>query len=298
MPASQRAAAMLAFAAVARAGGIRAAAGSLGVPRSTASRQIAELEDSLGGRLYRRGRRFALTDLGAAFLGQCTQLEELLRDAERVGAAADREPAGTLRIAASPLVGEELLPEIIAEYLRRHPRMRVDAQLSVDFVDLRRTDVDLAIRTGPLEDASDLIALRLGTSAKSHYAAPEYLERRGTPTAPADLSAHDCIVVGGRAREAWSFPSPSGELRVSVNAALRVDSYRLARAACAAGVGVARLPQFFARPLVDDGALVPLLDRYSPRATVFAVHTSGHPAPPKIRAFLDLLRTTLRAKLS
>jgi DNA-binding transcriptional LysR family regulator len=84
---------------------------------------------------------------------------------------------------------------------------------------------------------------------------------------------------------------------VSVTATLRVDSYRLARAAAAAGVGIARLPQFFARPLVETGALVPLLERSSPRATLYAVHTSGHPAPPKIRTFIELLKEGLRGKL-
>lgn len=286
---------LLVFGAVARAGGIRSAAALLGMPRSSVSRQLARLERALEGRLVTRtSRRFALTALGDALVQQCEQLEELMRTSQKLAVREAREPSGTLRVAASPVVGETFLPEVLSRYLGQHPRVRVDVQLSSDFVDLRR-GVDLAIRTGPIQDSSDLFAVRLGQSVKGHYAARAYLDRHGTPATPPELAAHNCIVVSGGT--SWGFATRDGEQPVTVTGNLQVDSPRLARSACAAGLGIARLPSTYARELVAAKELVPVLERFWPKATLFAVHTAGHPAPPKIKAFIEVLRTSLSKRL-
>jgi DNA-binding transcriptional LysR family regulator len=286
------------FGAVARAGGIRRAAELLGVPRSTVSRQLAALERALGGRLVTRStRRFALTELGAALAEQCARLDDVLDSAERVAARSASEPTGTLRLVTSPVIGEELLPQVIADYLVRFPKVRVEAQLAVGFVDLRRSGIDVAVRTGPLQDASDLYATRLGLSLKGHYASRGYLKARGAPASPAELAAHDCIVVGSRRDARWSFRGRGGESFVEVSQRFVVDSPALARSACAAGAGIARLPSLYAAAQVERGALVPVLEKFWERTVVYAVHASGQPAPPKIRAFIELVREAMARRL-
>ena len=156
---------------------------------------------------------------------------------------------------------------------------------------------DLAVRTGPLQEAGDLFATRLGVSLKGHYASPAYLKERGAPLTPEELTSHDCITVGGPRTTAWAFRSGAAEKHVVVQGSLRVDSYRLARSAAAEGVGIARIPDVFAAPLVRDGLLVPVLEKYWQKTTIFAVHAAGHPAPPKIRAFIDLLRVSMKKSL-
>ena len=290
---------MLTFAAVARAGGVRSGATALGMPRSTVSRQLAALERTLGARLVARStRRFALTEIGERLVEQCARLEDVLKATDEVFAHASKEPTGTLRLAASPIIGEEFLPEVLAQYVRRYPQVAIEVRLSVDFVDLRSAGIDLAVRTGPLQEAGDLFATRLGTSLKGHYASPGYLKARGTPVAPDDLADHDCIAVGGPRVSAWAFRAHGAEKHVVVKGALRVDSYRLARSAAAAGVGIARIPDIFAAPLVAEGELVPVLEKYWQRTVLYAVHAAGHPAPPKIRAFIELLREKMKKTLS
>jgi DNA-binding transcriptional LysR family regulator len=289
---------LVTFGAIARTGGIRRSAELLGVPRSTVSRQLAALERALGGRLVTRStRRFALTELGAALAEQCARLDDVLEGVERVAARSATEPTGTLRLAASPIIGDELLPGVIADYLARFPAVRIEAHIAVGFVDLRRGGIDLAVRTGPLQDASDLFATRLGTSLKGHYASRAYLKARGTPNSPAELAHHDCIVIGGRRDRQWSFRGRSGEVYVDVADRLVADSYALARAACVAGAGIARLPSLYAAPFVETGALVPVLERTWQRMTLYAVHASGQPAPPKIRAFVELARAAMAGRL-
>ncbi len=95
----------------------------------------------------------------------------------------------------------------------------------------------------------------------------------------------------------WTFRTGTAEVEIPVNGRFRTDSYRLARSAAIEGVGLARLPQLFARPEVEAGRLVPVLESDWPRTTLFAVHSAGTPAPPKIRAFIELAKVQMKKLL-
>ncbi len=288
---------MLVFAALSRARGVRGAAALLGVPRSTVSRRLAMLEASVGAPLVTRtNRRFELTELGVAFALRCERLEELMRESEELVSRASAEPSGKLRIDAGPVVGEEVLPEIVGEMVRRYPRLSVEVKMSADYSDLRRGTVDVALRAWPLADASDLYAVRVGTSVTGCYLSPAYAAAHGVPEEPADLTAHECIVVGSATPPRWTFRRGGREERVLVSGRVRVDSFRLGRALAANGAGIIRLARVFAEPLVRTGELVPVLERYWPETPVHVVHTGATPPPPKVRVFIDLARTAV-AKL-
>ncbi len=281
------------FGALARAGGVRGAARSLGLPRSTLSRRLGELEAQVGAPLVvRTARRFALTDLGAALAAQSERLEEVLRDSQMLARNAASEPSGLLRVAVAPVLGEEILAPILAELVRRHPRLSIEARLSVDYVDLRR-GADVALRASALDDASDLFAQRLGTSTSGCYASPRYFASpRTMPKTPSDLAEHECILVGDRAR--WTFRGSGGrDIAVDVTGRLRVDNFRVARDAAALGAGIVRVATVFAEPLVSAAELVPVLERYWVSAPVFAVHAGPNPPAPRVRAFIDAARTAV-----
>jgi DNA-binding transcriptional LysR family regulator len=269
----------------------------LGLPRSTVSRQIAALEKAVGAPLViRTSRRLALTELGYELASCGQKLDALLGEAEQLVSRASRDPSGVLRIAAGPIFGEELLPDVVADYLRRYSRVRVEVELSADYIDIRT--VDLAIRFGPIDSATDLYASRLGDSEVGYYAGPEYLKERGAPSEPAEIQGHDCIVVGGRRVWSWSFARRGREVRVPIVPRLQVDSFRLARAVAIDNGGVARLARFFATEQVARGELVPVLDGYWPSLGIFAVHSSGRTPPLKIRAFVKLLRAAMKTRLA
>jgi DNA-binding transcriptional LysR family regulator len=282
--------ALVVLAAVTREGGVRAGAAKLGLPRSTVSRRLAALERAVGARLVvRTSRRFRVTDLGRALVDQAARIEEVLRSSEQLIRRSATEPAGTLRVAVAPLLGEALLAAVVSDYLARYPRMRVELQVAAEYLDLRRASVDLALRAGPLADATDLFAVRLGTSVTGCYAHPRYLEARGLPRRLSDLADHDCIAVGDTGAS-WTFRERRGDVAVDVPARVRVNDYRIAGALAAAGAGIVRLAKFYAAPRVEAGELVPVLEPRWPRVPVFAVHTSVSPAPIKIRAFMELAR--------
>jgi DNA-binding transcriptional LysR family regulator len=283
---------MLVFAALARAGGVRAAAVGLGMPRSTVSRRLAELEQQAGAALVvRTARRFTLTDAGVALAERCAELEDVLLRSQETARNATAEPSGVLRVAAAPVLGERVLPKLVSTMVERYKKLAVHVSMSVDYVDLRRGGVDVALRAWSLEDANDLYGVRLGTSITGCWVSPAYARARGTPHAPSDLLAHECIVVGNTPRVLWVFQRPGqGEESVAVSGRVRVDSFHLARDLAVRDVGVVRAARILVEPLVRAGELVPILQRYWPRTPIHAVHAGPNPPPIKVRAFIDLAR--------
>lgn len=282
---------MALFAALARHGGIRKAAAELETQPSTVSRRLTALEKRLGVRLATRSsRRFVLTEAGATYYEECRRLVELAQQADaKVGSSA--QPRGLLRIAASPLVGDEVLPPAISVYLRRFPETSVEVQVSPEYVDLVRQGLDLAIRAGPLDDSSELYAQRLGDSMTGIFASPEYLRRHKEPTTLEELQHHDCIRVGSaRGTTSWLFSTPDGDERVAVSGRLAVNSFRMAREAGVRGDGLLRMASFFVAADVEAGRLVPVLSRFWPRITIFVVSSGGRLAPARVRAFTEVLR--------
>jgi DNA-binding transcriptional LysR family regulator len=285
---------MLVFAEIARSGGVRGAAANLGTPRSTVSRRLAQLESEIGAALVvRTSRRFALTALGASFAVECEALERALRSAEALVRTRASEPSGVLRVAVAPVLGEEILPRVIAELLARHPRLSVDARLGVQYVDLRRAAIDVALRAAELDDATDLFAVRLGVSVSGCYASPGYVAARGMPKTPSDLAEHDCVLVGARAKDTWTFRAGGEPLEHPVAGRARVDNFRVARDLAAAGAGIVRVASVFADPLVARGDLVPVLEPHWLSVPVYAVHAGPNPPTPNVRAFIDAARTAV-----
>lgn len=275
--------AMLVFAMLARAGGVRGGARALGMPRSTVSRKLAELEAAVGAPLVvRTARRFALTDLGKQLAARGELLEDVLRDTYQLVRDTSVEPSGTLRVAVAPVLGEEILPAIAAELLARHPRLSIDAQLAAGYSDLRHSGIDVALRAATLEDATDIYAQKLGFSTTGCWVSPGYAASHGTPKTPAELADHSCIVTGPPPIR-WTF---ARDVSVTVTGRLRVDNFRVARDAAARDAGVLRTAVVFARPHAMRGELVPILERWWLRVPIYAVHAGPTPASPGVRAFI------------
>jgi len=278
------------FAALARAGGVRGAGRELGMPRSTVSRKLAELEAAVAMPLVvRTARRFELTGLGHQLAAKSEELEAVLAASRQLVRDAAAEPTGTLRVAVAPVLGEEILAAIVAELVRVHPRLSIDARLSVDYSDLRRDAIDVALRASTIEDATDVFAQKLATSVTGCWVSPAYAARCGVPKTPAELVAHECIVMSAPPVR-WTFARAPA---VTVTGRLRLDNFRVARDVAAAGAGVLRTAAVFAEPLVALGELVPILERWWPSTPIYAVHARAKPAPPHVRVFVAAVRDAI-----
>jgi DNA-binding transcriptional LysR family regulator len=143
-----------------------------------------------------------------------------------------------------------------------------------------------------------LFSVGLGTSVTGCWVSASYARARGLPGRPADLAEHDCILVGSSPQVSWTFEDGARGESVPVTGRARVDSFRLARDLAASGAGVVRTAVMLAAPLVAEGLLVPVLERYWVRTPIHAVHAGANPPPPKLRVLLTLLREAVPRALA
>jgi DNA-binding transcriptional LysR family regulator len=281
--------AMRVFAKVAEQGSFVAAARALSIPTSTVSRRVAELEESLGARLlHRTTRRVRLTDDGALFYERCARLVAEARNAVDELVAKQDRPKGRLRVSTPPLFAQLVLGDVAAAALRRWPELELEIVSSERRVSLVDEGFDIAIRVGALEDSS-LIARRIGDARRIVCASPAYLAEHGEPASPGDCAHHHCIVV--RPGSAWHFVGPDGPVHAPVLGRLALNDILGARRAALAGIGLAYLPAVACTEDLASGRLVAVLGAWTRRAAaaIWGLHATGRLAPPKVRAFLDLL---------
>jgi DNA-binding transcriptional LysR family regulator len=288
---------MAVFAAVARAGSYTGAAAALGTSKSAASKAVARLERRLGTRLlHRTTRSVALTEAGTALEARAARMvEEAGLGAQAVASLASA-PLGTLRVNAPVTFGEMHLAPALPALLRRHPGLRVELVLDDRLVDPVAGGWDVVVRIAPLSD-STLAVRRLAADRRVVVASPAYLARCGTPRAPDELRAHDCLHYTNVSRAAeWRFRGPRGPISVPTAGSVEANHGLVLRAAALAGVGVGIFPEFMVAAELRDGRLVELLSAHAlPRRTaIHALFARARPVPPKVRAFVDHLAACLR----
>ncbi|HEX2572634.1 MAG TPA: LysR family transcriptional regulator [Polyangia bacterium] len=279
------------FVRVAEAGSFTAASATLGLPKSSVSRSVLQLENELGVRLLQRTtRKLALTDAGRAYFERARAALADLEGATAAVAADGTEPRGTVRITAPVDAGTTLLADLVTRFVRQYPRVQVELSLTARRVDLVAEGFDLALRAGRLDD-STLVARRIGTTDVGLYAAPEYLDRRGRPGTIADLAEHDCVLFraqGGRAT--WSLEGPQGEETVEVTGAIMADDLSFVLRAVLAGGGVGLMPIFLCAEPATRGELVRLLPSYAFHgAALHVVLPSAQHVPARVALFRDFL---------
>jgi DNA-binding transcriptional LysR family regulator len=278
---------------VVQEGSFRSAARALGMPKTTVSRKVAELEEQFGVQLLRRTTRtLSLTDAGAAFVDEAEAAFARLDAAEAAVTELQREPRGKLRVTATVPIGELLLAPIVADFLDAHPAVEVTLHLTDRQVDLVAERFDVAFRTGPLPD-SNLVARRLGSGPYRVVATGAYLARHGTPQRPSDLVGHSCLrftKLGTAVRTTWPFGKGKRAIEVPVTGRLVSDDFVTLRTAAERGLGIARLPAIVAHDAIRAGRLQCLLESFTPPPTpMHVVHVGGRHLPPRTRAFLDFV---------
>ncbi len=280
---------------VAEAGSLSAAGRRLGVPLSSVSRKIADLEAHLGARLLTRaGRQASLTEEGRAYVVACKRILEDVQETERAAAGEYRTPRGELVVTAPIVFGRLHMLPVVVDFLAAFPEVDVRLALIDRRLQLVEDHVDLALRIGPLADSS-LVAVKLGAMRRVVVASPAYLARRGTPQSPAELPDHDCIdAAGARPTSDWAF-----DTRIAVRSRLDVNTAEAAIDAAIAGIGLARVLYYQAVAAVREGKLTLLLEDVEPEPwPVSLVHTGQGLLPLKLRAFIDFAAPALRKRLA
>lgn len=292
----ERSGEMEVFARVVLEGSFSAAARNLELTPSAVSKLIARLEQRLGTRLLvRTTRALTLTEEGEAYFDAVQRILREISDAD--DAATGGAVRGTLSVNASLPFGRLMVAPAIRSFLNEHPKLTISLSFTDDVVNLMAQKADIAIRMGNLADSS-LMARKLGQSRRVVCAAPSYLERRGTPSAPSDLRDHDCVGFNFRkTRVNWPMKIGPEIVEQPVSGSVLVNNGETLRQMALEGVGIARLGWFHIADDLARGALVPLLERFNPGDVelVHAIYVGGGPTPPRVKAFIDHLAASVRA---
>ncbi len=290
---------MQVFVRVVETGSFSKAAAELGTTQPTATKAVAEAEQRLGVRLLHRSTRGVTpTEVGLLYYERCKTVVREAEEADSVAALVQGGASGVLRLNTSVAFGRRVLVPLALRYMQAHPQLQVELSFDDRYVNLVEQGVDLAVRMGQLADSS-LGARWLGRNPWMLAGAPAYLKAHGTPSAPAQLAQHACLVyssVQGDAR--WPFVTPAGEeLAVPVRATLKSNNLSAVLSACRAGMGLAVLPWYVAHASVADGSIVPLLaDHALPSQEVHAVFPSPKLVPHKVTAFIGWLQQQLQGE--
>jgi len=287
---------LLLFARVADEGSLTKAAQALGLPKSTVSRRLAALEETLGERLLlRTTRKRGLTDFGRSVLDHARHVADEVAATASLAEMRSAEPSGRLRVSMPGDLASLVLAEMLAAFLARYPRIDLELDLTPRRVDLHGENFDVALRMGDLGNDASLAARRLATWTSSLYAAPAYLARKRRPAQPDDLLAHDTLRLLTRAGDADPWVLHRGDERWRGAPPTRATAnspdllIRLARA----GAGIALVKDHFALPYMRGGELVPVLAEWTgPRIDAWAVFPGHRLMPSRTRAFIDMLVET------
>lgn len=277
------------FTRVVDRGSFSAAAADLGIPRSTATDAIRQLEQRLGALLLNRTtRHVAPTQDGRDFYARCVAIIADIEDAE--SALRDAEPHGLLKIDAPGLLTRTYLLPALPAFLDRYPRIDVHFGQSDRLVDLVREGVDCAIRVGDLAD-SGLVRRRLGTLAEVTVASPAYLARYGTPRTVDELAGHRMVgFISSRTGEVLplEFLTPSGLKEVILPGRVAANHSDTTADLARLGLGLVQAPRYRFAAELASGALVEVLPDCPPSPTALsALIAQNRQLSPRLRVFLD-----------
>jgi DNA-binding transcriptional LysR family regulator len=284
---------LLVFAKVVEAGSFVAASRALGIPKSTVSRKVSDLEERLDTRLLQRTtRKLSLTEAGRLFYDHAARIATEVETAERAVADLKDTPRGLLRVTTGP--NASYLGPILRDYLTRYPEVRLELSTTTRAVDLIEERFDLAIRAGRLPDSS-LIAKSLGHTTWFLVATPAYLKRRGRPRAPAELARHDLALFGSASdRVTLHFQRGGERASVEVVPRLVISELEPLHVAIGGGIGIALLPAY---QCVDDLRAKRLervlRDWHAPPTPIHIVYPSTRHISATAKSFIDHLQAQM-----
>ncbi len=287
------------FARISDVGSVSGAARSLKMPKSSVSRSLARLEETLGAALIERStRHLRLTDAGLLLQRHARRILDDVGEAENAIGGLVGKPRGDLRISVPFTFAAGPLALMLPDFLKAYPDVRVILTVDNRTIDLLTEEIDVVIRIGPLRE-SELIAKRLTTFALWPCASPAYLAAHAEIKTPGDLTSHTLIAHSERL-ETWDFRASDGEHMVmEVARGTVVPEPEVLRTMLSGGAGIGLLPDFHATPALADGTLLRVLPHMTCGSVeAHALYPSHRSLSAKVRVFIDALVRNLNRQRS
>ncbi len=277
-------------------GGLSPAAEALGVTTSAVSRRISGLEDELGAQLLLRTTRSSEpTEVGRRVLEHARGVLEAVQLARDAAREEQAEVRGLVRVVSLMAFGRLHVAPLLAEVRRRHPGIELDLIFDDRQGRVLERDFDLALVAG-MPRSDRFFVTRVGELGSVVCAAPAYLAARGAPCHPSELGAHDCVLYSySGSPDTWVLSRDGQAVEVRVSGSLRANNGEVVADLVHRGLGIGRLPEFIAGPLLDAGELVNLFPAFEMvTVPLFIATQQSQPLPRRIRAVHDVLVEGLR----
>jgi len=286
------------FVSVATRGSLTAAAKAEGVAPAIMGRRLDALEEHLGVKLLvRTTRRISLTHEGSAFLEDCQRLLADVANAEASVSEGGVKATGHLRITAPAGFGRRHVAPLVPRFRSAHPDVTISLNLSDRVVDLAGEGFDCAVRVGDLPDSS-LVSVRIADNRRLCVATPEYLARRGTPRAPAELVQHDCLTLSSDASQTrgWAFRVPLADgatevMHLKPGGPLDCSDGQVLHDWCLGGWGIAWRSTWEVEAEIAAGRLVAVLEDFAaPPNGIYVVFPQRKHLPLRVRLWIEHLK--------
>ncbi len=284
-------------------GSFTAAAKRLGVSKAAMSQHIADLERAAGVPLVQRTTRSVrLTEAGQQLADATGSAFEAIATAFAGIKDLAEQPSGRLRVTAPVALARQQIVPRLPDFLRAHPEVRIELDLTDRLVPLAQEGFDLAIRHSHAPPETH-VAWTLCATRSVLVASRAYLRRRGTPAVPDDLANHDCLHylrVGEPA--AWQLVADGDaaggtERTVPVSGPLSANNSEALREAALGGLGIALLPDFSTQEALRSGKLVAVLPGWRPSGSfaeqLYAIRPYSPYVPRAVQALVAYLRAAL-----
>lgn len=282
------------FTRVIEAGSFSEAARQLGVAPSSVSRQINDLEDSLGALLFQRTtRKLSLTEAGELYYERAARIITEIDEAKLAVSELDGTPTGILRLNIPSVLSRRYIVPIIVAFQEKFPKVEIVLLASDQVMDMIEHRIDLTIRIGALNDSS-MVARKIGSGRRVLCASPAYIKKEGSPKYPEDLENHNCLTFRSNAgSNLWKFKDKKGTTKeVRASGKLYSNNGESLVAATVEGHGIILVPEWLVSCELKQGILHEVLTNYSsvPKETpVYALYPRQRHLPPKVRAFIDFM---------
>ncbi|AJA11308.1 Putative HTH-type transcriptional regulator [Sphingopyxis fribergensis] len=277
------------------------AADTLGVPRSSVSAGIQELEGRVGARLlHRTTRKVSPTQDGIAFCERCQRVIADVEDTENLFRQTAAKPSGKLRVDVPGRIGRLIIAPALPGFLDIFPEIDIDLGVTDRAVNLVEDSIDCVLRVGPLND-SGLIARTIGKLLLINVASPAYLTRHGTPGSPEDLGDHWAVNYAspssGRVED-WEWLEQGKRHRVPLRGRVTVNSAEAYIACCLAGLGMIQIPAYDVKQHLEAKELVEVMPghRAEPMPMTLLYPHRQH-LSRRLQVFADWLETLLKDEL-
>lgn len=290
------------FARVVECANFTRAADTLGLPRSSVSAAIQELEGRIGARLlHRTTRKVSPTQDGAALYERCLRLIADVEETENLFRQTSVGPGGMLRVDVPGRIGRLIIAPALPDFLASYPKIDITLSLTDRTIDLVEEGVDCVLRVGKPHD-SGMIARPIGDLPLINVASPCYLSRHGTPCTPGDMTAHQVVHYAspssGRIAP-WEWLDGETVRTLSTQGRVSVNSAEAYIACCLAGLGLIQIPAYDVQQHLRAGELIEVMPDYrAAPMPMNLLYPHRQHLSRRVQVFADWLDALLKGQLA